>query len=188
MFIAECTLHSVSPYSQSRNHDIPKQKNRTADDHDRETWREHLHVRDGEVVIPAMAIKGAMSTAGKYLYTKVAGQGNSTYTKHFEAGVLIPDDLRLGIKAEEVEGERLFLNADGKKGGNKRVWRTYPVIPQWQAATRIYVIDDVITREIFEKYIKTSGQLIGIGRFRPEKGGMYGRFEVRELRFLDYAI
>ncbi len=33
-----------------------------------------------------------------------------------------------------------------------------------------------------EQYLKTAGQLIGFGWFRPERNGWYGRFTVKSFK------
>jgi len=41
-----------------------------------------------------------------------------------------------------------------------------------------YILDEIITKEVFERTLTMAGQFIGIGRFRPQNNGFYGRFEV----------
>jgi hypothetical protein len=85
MSIAIATLESISPYSQSRFHNVPREDKETADDHERRTWRERLHVnKDGFVFIPPMSFKNMLSEAAKYLSMQVPGKGKSTYTNLFE--------------------------------------------------------------------------------------------------------
>jgi hypothetical protein len=43
------------------------------------------------------------------------------------------------------------------------------------------IMDDTITKEVFEEVFYAAGSGIGIGRFRPEKGGTNGRF--RAVKF-----
>jgi hypothetical protein len=38
------------------------------------------------------------------------------------------------------------------------------------------IFDDTITKEVFERHLTEAGRFVGIGRFRPENGGIYGRF------------
>ena len=44
-----------------------------------------------------------------------------------------------------------------------------------------YILDDTITEPVFEQVIHESGNFIGIGRFRPENGGYYGRYVVDSI-------
>jgi len=178
-----CNFHvtGVAPYSQSRPIQTPKKSGETDDDHDSRVWREHLHVDDrGIVFIPPMALKSCLSEAAKFKSEKIRGKGNATYTKHFEVGTMFADPVSLGIKADNVESERLFLNSDGVRGSGKRVWKTYPVIPQWDGDVTFYLLDEVLIQDTDKvlEYLEYSGLVIGIGRFRARNGGYYGRFEV----------
>jgi hypothetical protein len=46
-------------------------------------------------------------------------------------------------------------------------------------------MDDTVTREIFERYFNQAGHFIGVGRFRPENGGMNGRFRATAFHWAD---
>lgn len=74
-----------------------------------------------------------------------------------------------------------MCHADGKRGSGTRVPRTFPVIRQWHGKALFYVLDETITREVFQRYLEEAGKFIGVGRFRPRNGGFYGRFEVKSL-------
>jgi len=171
-------LTSAAPYSQSKHYEVPKKEKESAADYEERTWRERLHVtEDGEVFIPPMALKNCLAEAAKYLSEQIKGKGKATYTKHFEAGVLVMDALMLGVKKDAVKGEKLFVPADGKRGGSKRVWKFFPVIPKWEAVATVWILDQTITRSVFERHIRQAGRFIGMGRFRPRNNGIYGRFD-----------
>ena len=121
MHTATARLKSVSPYSQSRHHDTEKLAKELPKDFEARTWRERLHYdADGRVFIPPMCFKNCLSEAAKFLSRQIPGKGKATYTKHFEAGVLVPEPLILPLKKDDVKGEWLFLPADGKRGSGKR--------------------------------------------------------------------
>lgn len=188
MRVCEAVLESASPYSQSRPTDSPKKPKETSDDHEQRTWRERIHsTADGQVFIPPMAFKNALSEIAKFLSIQIPGKGKSTYTKHFEAGVLVMDSVPLGIKKDDVAGERLFVPSDGMRGGGKRVWKTFPLIPSWEGKVTFYVLDDTITEEVFERHLKEAGAFIGIGRFRPRNNGFYGRFRVKSMKWAEQS-
>lgn len=184
MKTAIATLTSLSPYSQSKPIASDRKKGETAEDHEKRCWRERMHVNsDGIVFIPPMAFKNALSEAAKFLGMQIPGKGKSTYTKHFEAGVLVTDGPTLGVKKDDVEGEWLFLNSDGVRGSGKRVWKCYPVIPSWRVEVTYHVLDPVITEDVFRQILEESGSFIGLGRFRPRNNGYYGRFKVEDVRW-----
>jgi hypothetical protein len=179
MRVCIATLESISPYSQSRHYETEKLNKERPDDYEARTWRDRLHADDsGEVFIPPMAFKNALSEIAKFLSVQIPGKGKATFTKHFEAGVLVMEAAKLGIKKENVEGEWFFVPADGRRGGSKRVKKCFPVIRNWQADVKFYILDETVTREVFEQHLVESGRFIGIGRFRPRNNGFYGRFKV----------
>lgn len=187
MKLAIATLKSISPYSQSQFVDVPKLEKEGADDYEMRTWRERCHAtKDGNVFIPPMAFKKSLETAARFLSMSIKGKGKSTYTKHFKAGVLVTDGLVLSEKKDTIEGEVFFVDAQGKAGGS-RVKRKFPVIRDWDGVVTFYVLDETITKDVFEAHLKEAGNFIGIGRFRPENGGFYGRFSVEKFQWKDAA-
>lgn len=182
MIIATATLESISPYSQSKHHITPKKERELPKDYEERTWRERLHVnKDGFVFIPPMAFKNCIAEIAKFLGVQIPGKGKSTYTKHFEAGILVTDEVVLPFKKMDVQGEWLFLPSDGKRGSGTRVDKCYPVIPEWQATVTFYILDEIITKDVFQDHLERAGQFIGIGRFRPRNNGFYGRFKLNKL-------
>ena len=178
------TLKSVSPYSQSRFHNTPKNEKESSDDYEKRTWIERCHYnKDGTVFIPPMAFKNCISEIAKYLAMQIPGKGKSTYTKHFESGVLVTDPLVLPFKRKDVEGEWLHVPSDGRRGGTKRVLKCFPVFHEWAGDVSYYLLDDTITEDVFKYHLEQAGKFIGIGRFRPRNNGYYGRFEVKEIIF-----
>jgi len=177
-------LKSKSSYSQSRHYQAPKLDKEGADAFERRTWRERMHVADdGHVFIPQMAFKNCLAEAAKYLSIQIAGKGKATYTKHFEAGVMVLDSLVLPIKAEDVPGEWLFVPASGRRGDGKRVMRCFPLIKTWEGEVQWHILDETITEDVFAEHLRQAGMFIGIGRFRPRNNGYYGRFSVESIRF-----
>lgn len=182
MHLATVQLKSVSPYSQSRKIQSERMDRETADDFEKRTWRERIHAdADGMVFIPPMAFKNCISECAKFRSEQIPGKGKSTYTKHFEAGILVMDPLYIGVRAEDMQGEWLYVPSDGRRGGAKRVNRCFPFVPKWEGSVTFHILDDAITKDVFERHIVEAGRFIGLGRFRPRNNGYYGRFEVVSL-------
>jgi hypothetical protein len=183
MITAITLLQSLTPYGQSRFIGKIKPPTQASNDFEQATWRERLHYDEEtkEVYIPPMAFKNCLSEAAKYLAIQVPGKGKTTYTKHFEAGVLVSDPLPLGITRDEVSGTPLLLNADGRRGSGTRVQRTMPTIPSWKGEVTWHILDQTISLEVFYRVLKEAGSLIGIGFFRPRNNGFWGRFKLVKL-------
>lgn len=189
MKIAKATLKSIAPYSQSRPLQSEKEKGEGAMDFERRVWRDRCHAnKSGNVFIPPMAFKNCMSEAAKYLSIKIPGEGKATYTKHFEAGLLVVDPLVLPDMVDAVDCEWLFVPSDGRRGGPKRVHRCFPVIHKWSGTINIHILDDKVLQThpaadmtVLEYVLREAGSIIGIGRFRPRNNGFYGRFTVESF-------
>ena len=191
MKYAIATLKSVSPYSQSKNYETEPRQGESMDDRYRRTWRNHLHVDDkGIVFIPPTSFKNSLSEGAKYLSIAIPGKGKATYTKNFEAGVLVAKPLSLNVHKDTIECERLYLPSDGRRGGPKRVWKYYPLIEAWQGDVEFIAVDETVLQQsrddnnktVFQVVLEGAGSFIGIGRFRPRNNGYYGRFEVQKVR------
>lgn len=186
MKIAVCTLESAAPYSQSRSiaHEVERLNRETADAFEDRTWREKCHTMpDGKVFIPPMSLKMATDAAARTLGRQIPGKGKATYTKFFLSGVLVMEPIVLPLTKNDVNRDRIYANADGKRGSGKRVWRNFPRIDSWRADVPFHVLSDEITNDVFEEALTQAGAFIGIGRFRPENGGFYGRFSVKSVKW-----
>ena len=198
MKVVRAKLKSISPYSQSHVIGEPKLESETHDDYEKRCWRFRIHAdSDGIVFIPPMAFKKALDAAAKYASLKVTGRGNATYTKHVESGTFLYDPLLLDVKRDDVPGEWLFLDANGKKGkqSSGRVLRCMPKVDHWDGYVTIHVLDETVLNTkpkqedesskkpitVLQHFLEVAGAMIGIGRFRPENGGFYGRFVVEEF-------
>lgn len=178
-------LKSASPYSQGRYYKTPeKEPKETSADYEARTWRERLHyTAEGNVFMPPMAFKNCLAEAAKFTARQIPGKGKATYTKHFEAGVLVSDGLVLPIKKDEVRGQWLFVPADGVRGSGKRVEKCFPVIDAWEGSVVFHVFDETVTKDVFEETLREAGQFIGVGVFRPRNNGYWGRFDVEEVKW-----
>ena len=184
MKTAIADLRSVSPYSQSKYIREKKSRDVTHQEFEEQSWRQRLHVNeDGFVFIPPMSFKNCIAEAAKYKSIQIPGKGKSTYTKHFEAGILCFTPVVLPVKADDVQGEWLHVPSDGRRGGTTRVEKCFPVIPSWEADVEFMIVDDLIDKEVFQAHLEDAGRFIGVGRFRPRNNGFYGRFEVVKINW-----
>ena len=184
---AVVSISGLSPYSASRvidPLDVPKLPGELPNDYEERTWRNRMHVdADGEGLVPAMAFKMALDEAVKRFAGKIKGQGNTMWTKYFTAGVMVSQHLGLGVTREDVSAERVFVPSDGIKGSGKRVWKKFPIVHKWGGAIEYLVLDPKITKEVFEESVQAAFSFIGIGRWRPEKGGLNGRAAVKSIKW-----
>lgn len=182
-----------SPYSQSAQHQTPMLDRESHDAFDIRTWREKLTTnKDGQVCIPAMALKQCIDTAAYKLGEKVPGRRTSTFKNFFASGFFCNGDVPIAngkpIAKKDVESVQISANSDGQRGSGKRVPRRFPQMPKWAGVAEFTILDDVITREVFERHVRAAGIVVGIGRFRPEKGGTNGRFRATKFEWEDVSL
>lgn len=182
------TIEGISPYSSSRKHEEPKLADESHEEYDDRTWRHKLTVdENGMAVISPGAFKQAIDGAAKMVCGKIPGKGSATYTKLFVTGVIVEGSAPLGVHVNDVDGIRLYVNADGVRGSGKRVFRTFPIINKWSTKVPFLITDPTLPQEEFERAIKAAGRCMGVGRYRPEKGGSNGRFNVIDYKWEDLA-
>jgi hypothetical protein len=181
--IADVTIRGLGKYSQSRAHDTAWLDGESHADYDLRNWREHLHVRNGVVVIPETALMQCLHAGVKYAGEKK--KGTATWTKHFEGGVAIQDVGMTDVKLADVTYEDIYSNADGVRGSGKRVYRRFPIMAPWSASFQVLILDPEITRDVFERHLDVAGKYRGLGRWRPEKAGQNGRFVIEKLVWTD---
>lgn len=175
-------LESVSPYGQSRHYSTERIGGESNEAYEKRTWRDRMHVNaDGFVFIPAMAFKNCLSESARYLSMKIPGKRNATYTKKFEAGILVAEDVVLPIRKEDVPSTELYVPSDGVRGGTTRVTKFFPTIHKWKATVTVHVLELTITEDVFREHMETAGRFVGIGFFRPNRNGYFGRFAVKNL-------
>ena len=189
MKIAKCKLVSQSPYSQGKYHQTEKKSKELPKDYESRTWKQKCHInKDGYVIIPPMAFANSIKEAATYMSISIPGQGKSKYTKNFHAGILVPKPLVLDMHIDEIKSEWVFVPSDGRRGGTTRVSKCFPLIESWNGTVEYYIMDDIITIDIFERVLKAAGQLIGIGRFRPKNWGYYGRYSVEGIKWEEQSL
>jgi hypothetical protein len=165
-----------------------------AEKHDARCWRERMLFdgelnddgsikKDGPVLVPLMGLTLMLAPAARKVNLKIPGRKGASLAKALEAGIYATSNMPLNVKASQVNFERLSVPADGKPGGGTRVWRHFPCVQNWSGVVDYAILDESITEESLRIVLATAGKLIGLGRFRPEKRGFYGRFEVVDLKW-----
>jgi len=183
MYRAIVSIKGQAPLSQSKMHDTPKLEGESHAEYDARTWREKCNYdADGMVYVPAMAFKQAMDIAAKRLAIPDPDNKRANMTKFFVSDVICENNLSIGVSKDEMPCVRINANSDGVRGSGKRVLRTLPQIQEWGGETSFLVMEEKIKPEIFERVLTAAGLSIGVGQFRPEKGGLNGRFSIEKIR------
>ena len=191
---ATIPIVGTSPLSFGRHHEESKHgENESHDQYERRTFPEKTHYdhTTGEVYVPPLMFKKSLEVAPAFLNLgTIPGKGSSTYTKFFLSALMITDPVYIGQKISDGRDEVLFVNPMGKRNSGTRVKRWFKTFDEWAGILKVTILNsDIVTEKIFERVLIASGIFVGVGRFRPQNGGFYGRFKPNgEIIYEDLAI
>lgn len=134
---------------------------------------------EGNYFLPAEHFKQAFIKGGAFVKAKV---GNSTKSmKNIVAGMwrIKESGMPLG-RFHEVD-TRSAVNRNVKA----RIVVHRPKWLNWRAEFTLIIDDDAkngVTKDTIESIISYSGRYLGVGSYRPEHTGEFGRFELEEVK------
>jgi hypothetical protein len=76
------------------------------------------------------------------------------------------------LKDYKINVQRVVVQGAG-------IHRARPEIPAWQCKVAFEIDDAFVTPQIVEEVFNLAGRMKGVGDFRPERKGPYGRFSVK---------
>ncbi len=184
MRTAVATIKGISPLSWGKRVTVERLEDENDAGYEKRNWREKFHCTDdGLLLIPAMAFKGCLESAAKYKSEKIPGKGQQKYTKYFESGVIVPENLGLPQTKDDLVPNWLFVPSNGVPGHGKRVDKCFPVLNDWGGDVTFLILENAIPKDVFEKTLSDAGQVKGIGFWRPEHRGINGRFLVKKIKW-----
>ena len=132
-------------------------------------------LENGKPYIPANYFYRSMIDAGKKL--KVRGQGKSTYSKIVGSVVEVnPEAIEL------VGGYKPFRISAVNPMTKGRMMVTRPRFEKWSCKFEVTTTDDIIGGETINELLVLAGQQTGVGDWRPEKKGRFGKFMVTSFK------
>lgn len=132
----------------------------------------------GKIYIPSTYLRGALVDAGKYI--KVQGKGKATYSKLIGSTVSISPDC-ITIKPQAWIPFTVTAVNPMTRG---RMSVTRPKFDSWSLDFEINTTDD-IPEDKMAAILEEAGKFVGIGDWRPQKKGMYGKFIVVKFKRVD---
>lgn len=128
---------------------------------------------DGKTYQPAESIRQALIEAGKAFK-----KGRANLSKTFASFCMVSPEAII-IK-EKWTTDRRAVVIPSTKG---RVMRNRPRFDEWNLKFQITILDDdEINEKTLHDALDYAGHYIGIGDYRPQKKGMYGRFIVSSIK------
>jgi len=183
-------IKGVSPMLQNRknfmldcmdNPELNKQRGESYEDHDQRIWSKKAHYNDdGNVMIPGEWIKGLLKASqrrGKFpIQPPGARSKNDNMLPYFISGVLIEDSEITNNKKPIKEKDLLPYRCMVSPQRGSSVPRTRPMISDWESTIKFVIIDEAISEDCLVTVMTWIGTYFGMGDFRPQQGGNFGRF------------
>lgn len=141
------------------------------------------------IVVPAQWLKMSLVNTQKQsaFPIKPAGarRSNDTMKQFFIAGVLFDENIELmdakgknPITRKDLAQHKCVVTVP--KGGSIPCVR--PMIQSWSSEIRYTILDKAINKKIIEDCFEYIGIYFGLGDWRPQHGGMFGRFSMKPLQ------
>jgi hypothetical protein len=132
----------------------------------------HSYKDENGFFIPSEHLIGAMINAGSLVKAKVGNSKKSM--KNIVAGMFSIEEEKIYIPNNFEIDKRSAVNRNIKA----RVITIRPKWSQWSAEFTLLVDNDTITEETIKNIIQFAGDYVGIGSFRPQCNGRFGRFSL----------
>ena len=151
-----------------------KSKKRTGNIEDSDI-EDKLYLYEGKPHIPAVYFRNSIVEASKQF--KISGKGKSTYSKIVGATVDVAPDM-IQIKGEYTVFKVAAVNPMTK--GRMMVSR--PRFDHWTAKFQVILNDDGVPPTVIHEILEQAGHYVGIGDWRPEKKGVFGKFLITSFK------
>ena len=134
--------------------------------------------QEGDYFIPAEHFKQSFIKGGAFVKAKVGNSKKSM--KNIVAGMWRIEEAEIKLaKFHEVD-----VRSAVNKNVKARIMVYRPKWNKWSAEFTLLIDDDAkngVTLDTIEAIVGYSGRYLGIGSYRPEHTGEFGRFEIEEI-------
>lgn len=123
------------------------------------------------IIMPALVVRANLVRGGARLKLGM----------DIKRGVLVLDDSPLIYPDPQGPEERWdagLYDIRPVKIGQSKLDRTRPIFYEWSFTTTIHYDPSIIDKDPLLGAMEIAGQQVGLLDYRPEKGGIYGRFEI----------
>ena len=131
---------------------------------------------DGKVYTPSTHIMGMLVNAGKNF--KIQGKMKANYSKLIGSAVEVnPDCIE-----HKIQSWIPFSISAVNPMTRGRMMVTRPMMDKWKLEFNIKFNENDIPTDVMKNILDFGGQYVGIGDWRPEKKGKYGKFIVTKFK------
>ncbi|UCD20999.1 MAG: hypothetical protein JSW08_00410 [archaeon] len=174
------TIQGISPLLMNRPSnliaDISKDKKGFKNDPKNEAEFKLYIDSKGKLYQPSTHISGALIEAGKH--KKVVGKGKSTYSKIVGYAVEI-NPFEIEHKKQKWEIFSILAVNPNTKGRNLL---HRPILKEWELEFEVIFDETEIPSTIMKELLDIAGRIAGLGDWRPQKKGRFGKFHVTKWK------
>ena len=174
----EVQVEGISPLLINRFIDasiVSKSKKRTGSLEDAKV-EDKLYIHDGNPCIPGIYFRNAIVEASKQF--KIQGKGKATYSKLVGSTVDIEPEMIILNPGDYFPWSIAGVNPMTR--GRMMVCR--PRFDSWGAKFKIILNDDGVPVSVMNEIVEHAGRYVGVGDWRPDKKGMFGKFMITSFR------
>lgn len=144
---------------------------KASEDWEKEALKKLYVDSEGRIYQPATHLERALMEAGKKI--KVKGAGKATYSKLFGSMIEVVEFEILHLKPS-YEIHKALVVVPSTRG---RIMRYRPIFKEWELEFHIS-FEEEIPQGAIKEALDIAGKYVGIGDWRPEKKGKFGKFQV----------
>jgi hypothetical protein len=154
---------------------------------DRGTPRERAQEKaytlpSGELYIPGVWIFSAMIEAGKF-HKNGRSKVTTTRSSLVPAGISIPElEIPLGTKDFEVDSRPVVIPST-----QGRIMSHRPRLDEWSVTFTMEIDMEMFSESFCRILLEDAGRKVGIGAFRPQRKGPFGRFTTTRWEIVEAA-
>jgi hypothetical protein len=140
-----------------------------------EDYKNALHLtKDGHTGFPTGGLKKCIVRGAKAI---------GLVMTDVKAGLFIEPDCT-STNLVQIDGEYMMRTDQVRIGNGSADIRYRPEFPEWSAVLTITYNEGLISLDQVFQAIYAGGYGTGIGDWRPEKGGNFGRFTLKDMQSL----
>ena len=148
---------------------------KASNDYEKEALQKLYVDSDSKIYQPSTHLERALIEAGKKV--RIKGQGKANYSKVFGSMAYI-EESEIYHEITDYEVHKILVVIPSTKG---RIMRYRPIFKKWVLVFHV-CFEDEIPAEVVKECFEIAGRYIGIGDWRPEKKGKFGKFQVTEWK------
>jgi len=180
------TLVGLPPGFLQHNPNAMGGTGKTIPSAEEEAERSAYRWADGGLYLPSSHLYSALCNAAgtlKYRNIPTTRFGSrklvAAAARPLADGFALLDESGEPITTFEIDTQRAIVQKNG-------ILRSRALVPNWRAEVLLEIDLDVIGDAVYKIILDAltqAGRVVGIGDFRPQRGGMYGRFGVESFAY-----